>query len=87
MRQLWTEDHVSYQGEYYQTRRDGVRQADRADALYVAGAGASAAKLAGRVADGFICTSGKAWDLYTETPLRAGEGPSRPGATTTASRR
>jgi coenzyme F420-dependent glucose-6-phosphate dehydrogenase len=37
--------------------------------LYIAGAGASAAKLAGRVAEGFICTSGKAWELYTETLL------------------
>ena len=39
--------------------------------LYIAGAGRQAALLAGRVADGFICTSGKAWDLYTETLLPA----------------
>jgi coenzyme F420-dependent glucose-6-phosphate dehydrogenase len=37
--------------------------------LYVAAAGPTAAELAGRVADGFICTSGKAWELYRETLL------------------
>ena len=30
--------------------------------LYIAASGPAAAKLAGRVADGFICTSGKAPD-------------------------
>ena len=33
--------------------------------IYVAAAGALVAKYAGRQGDGFICTSGKAWDLYT----------------------
>ena len=37
--------------------------------IYVAGAGPQVAKYAGRMADGFICTSGKAWSLYTETLL------------------
>ena len=27
------------------------------------------AKITGKIADGFICTSGKAWDLYTEKLL------------------
>ncbi|GIT26816.1 MAG: hypothetical protein CM1200mP41_28600 [Gammaproteobacteria bacterium] len=31
--------------------------------------GPTAARLAGRVAEGFICTSGKAPDLYRETLL------------------
>jgi len=70
MRQLWTEDHVSFKGEYYQTRDATVYDKPTGHMpLYIAGAGASAAKLAGRVADGFICTSGKSWDLYTETLL------------------
>jgi coenzyme F420-dependent glucose-6-phosphate dehydrogenase len=37
--------------------------------IYVAGAGAMVAKYAGRMGDGFICTSGKAETLYTETLL------------------
>ena len=50
-------------------RRDGVRQADRHDAVVHRRGRRQAARLAGRVAEGFICTSGKAWDLYTETLL------------------
>ncbi|MDQ3097545.1 MAG: LLM class flavin-dependent oxidoreductase, partial [Chloroflexota bacterium] len=42
--------------------------------LYVAASGESAARLAGRVADGLICTSGKGAALYTETLLPAFEG-------------
>ncbi|MGE3910739.1 MAG: glucose-6-phosphate dehydrogenase (coenzyme-F420) [Chloroflexota bacterium] len=72
MRQLWTEDHVSFQGEYYRTRDATVYDKPTGTMpLYIAGAGASAARLAGRVAEGFICTSGKAWELYTETLLPA----------------
>jgi len=72
MRQLWTSDHVSFRGEYYQTRDATVYDKPTGTLpLYIAGAGASAARLAGRVAEGFICTSGKAWDLYTETLLPA----------------
>ena len=72
MRQLWTTDHVTYQGEYYRTRDATVYDKPTGTLpLYIAGAGASAAKLAGRVAEGFICTSGKAWSLYTETLLPA----------------
>jgi coenzyme F420-dependent glucose-6-phosphate dehydrogenase len=70
MRLLWTQDQVSYQGEYYRTRDATVYDKPTGTLpLYIAGAGASAARLAGRVAEGFICTSGKAWELYTETLL------------------
>ena len=37
--------------------------------IYVAAAGALVARYAGRSGDGFICTSGKKWDLYTDTLL------------------
>lgn len=70
MRRLWTEDRVSYEGEYYRTENATIY--DRPDEpvpMYVAAAGPTAARLAGRVADGFICTSGKAPELYTETLL------------------
>lgn len=70
MRKLWTEDFVTYDGEYYHTKAATVYEKPTANLpLYIAGAGASAAKLAGRVGDGFICTSGKAWELYKDTLL------------------
>jgi len=48
--------------------------------LYVAASGPAAAKLAGRVADGFICTSGKAPELYSETLIPAlNEGAEKAG--------
>jgi coenzyme F420-dependent glucose-6-phosphate dehydrogenase len=37
--------------------------------IYIAAAGPSAATLAGEVADGFICTSGKPMELYRDTLL------------------
>ncbi len=74
MRRLWTEDFVTYQGEYFRTRNATVYdKPSRHLPLYVAGAGGQAARLAGRVADGFICTSGKAMELYRETLLPAVE--------------
>jgi coenzyme F420-dependent glucose-6-phosphate dehydrogenase len=39
--------------------------------LYVAASGPAAARLAGRLADGFICTSGKAPELYRDTLIPA----------------
>ena len=70
MRQLWTEDRVTFKGDYFQTERATIY--DRPEELipiYVAAAGPTAARLAGRVAEGFICTSGKAPDLYLEPLL------------------
>ncbi len=70
IRELWTSERVSFQGQYYQTRLATVY--DRPDIpvpLYIAAAGPFMAKLAGLEADGFICTSGKKWELYTETLL------------------
>jgi coenzyme F420-dependent glucose-6-phosphate dehydrogenase len=70
MRKLWTEDFVTYQGEYFKTRNATVYDKPSGHLpLYVAGAGGQAARFAGRVADGFICTSGKAPELYSETLL------------------
>jgi len=68
MRRLWTEERVSFEGEYYRTVNATIY--DRPDEpvpIYVAAAGPTASKLAGRVAEGFITTSGKAPELYRET--------------------
>jgi coenzyme F420-dependent glucose-6-phosphate dehydrogenase len=70
MRKLWTEDRVTFEGEYYRTESATIYdKPDEAVPIYVAAAGPTASKFAGRVADGFICTSGKAPELYTETLL------------------
>jgi coenzyme F420-dependent glucose-6-phosphate dehydrogenase len=70
MRKLWTEERVSFQGEFYSTENATIydRPAEPVP-IFVAGAGPMVAKYAGRAADGFICTSGKARELYVETLL------------------
>ncbi|MDP6389651.1 MAG: glucose-6-phosphate dehydrogenase (coenzyme-F420) [Alphaproteobacteria bacterium] len=70
MRRLWSEERVTFEGDYYRTENATIY--DRPEApvpIYVAASGPTAARLAGRTADGFICTSGKAPELYTETLL------------------
>jgi len=70
IRKLWTEERVSFSGEYYKTENATIY--DRPSEplpIYIAGAGPMITKYAGRTADGFICTSGKGWDLYRETLL------------------
>ncbi|MDH3690877.1 MAG: glucose-6-phosphate dehydrogenase (coenzyme-F420) [Gammaproteobacteria bacterium] len=70
MQQLWTEDRVSFEGKYYRTENATIYdRPDKPVPIYIAASGPTAAKLAGRVADGFICTSGKAPELYKETLL------------------
>jgi coenzyme F420-dependent glucose-6-phosphate dehydrogenase len=75
MRRLWTEERVTFEGDYYRTERATVY--DRPDEpvpVYVAASGPLAAKLAGRVGDGFICTSGKQPELYRELLDAVAEG-------------
>jgi coenzyme F420-dependent glucose-6-phosphate dehydrogenase len=74
IRQLWTEDRVTFEGTYYHTHDATVY--DRPDpppGLYIAASGPAAARLAGRMADGFICTSGKAPELYRDVLIPAVE--------------
>ena len=67
IRRLWTEERVDFAGEHYRTERATVYdRPERPVPIYVAASGPLAAKLAGRVGDGFICTSGKAPELYEE---------------------
>ena len=72
MRRLWAEEFVTFEGTYYRTIAATLY--DRPEGgvpVYIAATGEAAARLAGRVADGFICTSGKARSLYLETLLPA----------------
>jgi coenzyme F420-dependent glucose-6-phosphate dehydrogenase len=70
MRTLWSEDRVSFAGDFYRTERATIYDRPaRPLPVYVAAAGPLMAKYAGQVAEGFICTSGKAPELYRETLL------------------
>ena len=79
MRQLWTEERVTFEGQYYRTKDATIYDRPATPVpIYVAAAGALIAKYAGRMGDGLICTSGKARELYTETLLpKVAEGTSR----------
>ena len=70
MRALWADERVTFDGDYYRT--DDATIYDRPEGgvpVYVAAGGPVMAKYAGRVGDGFICTSGKGMDLYTDKLL------------------
>jgi coenzyme F420-dependent glucose-6-phosphate dehydrogenase len=70
IRRLWSEDRLSYEGEFYRTEKATIYDwPEQPVPLYIAAAGPFMAKFAGEQGDGFICTSGKKWELYTETLL------------------
>ena len=70
IKQLWSEQLVTFDGEYYHTRNATIYdRPDRPVPIYVGSGGPQVAKFAGRVADGLICTSGKGMELYSEQLL------------------
>jgi coenzyme F420-dependent glucose-6-phosphate dehydrogenase len=80
IKKLWAEERVDHEGEYYKLRRATIY--DRPDTpvpIYVAASGPLAAKLAGRVGDGFICTSGKDPQLYVDLLENVKEGAEKAG--------
>jgi coenzyme F420-dependent glucose-6-phosphate dehydrogenase len=84
IQRLWTEELVTFEGQFYQTHNATIYdRPDRPPELWIAASGPAAARLAGRVADGFICTSGKGMELYSETLLPAvAEGAEKAGRST-----
>jgi coenzyme F420-dependent glucose-6-phosphate dehydrogenase len=75
IRTLWSEERVDFEGQWYRTEKATIY--DRPEEpvpIYVAASGPLAAKLAGRVGDGFICTSGKDPELYDELLAKVVEG-------------
>ena len=72
MRELWTDEDVSFEGDYYRTVNASIfDRPESAVPIYVAAGGPVVAKYAGRSGDGFICTSGKGMELYTDRLLPA----------------
>jgi len=72
MRELWAGSTVDFDGEYYRTQGAFMYDVpDQPIPVYVAAGGPVVARYAGRAGDGFICTSGKGMDLYTEKLIPA----------------
>jgi PncC family amidohydrolase len=81
IRALWTEDSVDRRGGYYTL--PNARIYDRPPVpvpVYVAAGGPVVTKYAGRIGDGFICTSGKGMELDTGKLLSAVADGAAPGA-------
>ncbi|MGV0906472.1 glucose-6-phosphate dehydrogenase (coenzyme-F420) [Mycobacterium novum] len=76
MRELWRGDRVDFDGDYYTLKGASIYDVpDGGVPVYIAAGGPTVAKYAGRAGDGFICTSGKGEELYTEKLMPAvGEG-------------
>jgi coenzyme F420-dependent glucose-6-phosphate dehydrogenase len=83
MRRLWSEDAVTFEGDYYTTR--DARIFDRPDLpvpVFIAAGGPMVARYAGRAGDGFICTSGKGRELYADELIPAvAQGRAKAGRT------
>jgi coenzyme F420-dependent glucose-6-phosphate dehydrogenase len=81
LRRLWTEDRVTFEGQYYRTLAATIYDRPPEPVpIWIAASGPTAAAMAGELAEGFICTSGKAPALYRETLLpKVEEGLKRAG--------
>lgn len=72
IRRLWTEERVTFEGDYYRTHDATVYdRPEQPVPIYVAAGGPLVARYAGRAGDGFICTSGKGRGLYEDKLLPA----------------
>ncbi|MFJ4651869.1 glucose-6-phosphate dehydrogenase (coenzyme-F420) [Nocardia sp. NPDC088792] len=72
MRALWTGKRTDFEGQYYKTVGASIYDVpENGVPVYIAAGGPLVARYAGRVGDGFICTSGKGMDLYTEKLMPA----------------
>ncbi len=80
IKQLWSSERVDFEGTFYRLRRATIYDKPEIPVpIYVAASGPLAAKLAGRVGDGFICTSGKNPQLYVELLDNVKQGAAQAG--------
>ncbi|GAA1724597.1 glucose-6-phosphate dehydrogenase (coenzyme-F420) [Microbacterium paludicola] len=72
IRKLWTEERVTFEGTYYSTSNATIYDRPETQVpIYIGASGPAATRLAGRMADGWITTSGKDPSLYTDNLLPA----------------
>ncbi|MFC5946768.1 glucose-6-phosphate dehydrogenase (coenzyme-F420) [Pseudonocardia lutea] len=72
MRALWTDTNVDFEGDYYRLVNASIYdRPEKPVPVYIAAGGPVVARYAGRSGEGFICTSGKGMDLYTEKLIPA----------------
>ncbi|SDT79204.1 glucose-6-phosphate dehydrogenase (coenzyme-F420) [Actinoplanes derwentensis] len=81
IKKLWAEDRVTFEGQFYKTENATIYdKPEQTVPIYIGASGPAATRLAGRIADGFITTSGKGHGLYTDTLLPAvNEGAEKAG--------
>jgi len=71
---LWNDERVSFDGQFYSTNNATIYDRPEVDVpIYIGASGPAATRLAGRIASGWITTSGKARELYTENLIPAFE--------------
>jgi coenzyme F420-dependent glucose-6-phosphate dehydrogenase len=77
---LWTEDRVSFEGQFYRTKNATIYDRPKQKVpIWIAASGPLAAMMAGQIAEGFICTSGKNPQLYTDLSSKVDEGLTKAG--------
>jgi coenzyme F420-dependent glucose-6-phosphate dehydrogenase len=81
IQRLFREEFVTHEGQFFRTHNATVYDRPSEPVpIYIAASGPAAARLSGRIADGFICTSGKGAELYVDTLLPAvAEGAEKAG--------
>ncbi|HEX3804648.1 MAG TPA: glucose-6-phosphate dehydrogenase (coenzyme-F420) [Solirubrobacteraceae bacterium] len=80
MRQLWTEERVTFDGKYYRTLNATIYdKPEQPVPIFIAAGGPKAAALVGEIGDGFIVTSGKGEELYHTLLDGLHEGAERAG--------
>src|SRR6202035_302083 len=77
---LWTQERVTFEGQFYRTKDATIYDKPKEKVpIWVAASGPLAAAMAGQIAEGFICTSGKAAQLYHDLTAKVEEGLGKSG--------
>ncbi|SHG02251.1 coenzyme F420-dependent glucose-6-phosphate dehydrogenase [Jatrophihabitans endophyticus] len=81
IRELWNGERVTFEGDFYSTDKATIYDRPEQDVpIWLASSGPAATRFAGRQGDGWITTSGKDPELYTDTLMPAiAEGAEKAG--------